>query len=491
MELLLAGFNVDVETLKSLNNGTLDHSRMTPETLSAAYARISRSPKPVNELRALSRSEVEKSRKSNKNIIFKMGHHSVAEHAVFNFDIIGVSRFAIEEVEKFRLCSYTEKSQRYITLDGAYTVPEEIKGSPHEALYVECTKELNNFYQILYEKLKDHVFKKYAELAEDKKNHSLLEGWAKEDARYITPLANTGQLGQTINARNLELLLRRFSSHPLKEVQMLGKYYYDLVEKIAPSIILFHEANEYDQKTYSEVSSYVKPFLQGNTDSNPSENLVTLCEYPHNADNITVAALMHTSAQISFSRCMDIAQKMSDQEKEGVVKTSCKHMAFYDTVLREYEHSNYVYDLIVSAACFGQLKRHRMATLTTQPYDPSLGVTIPPSIKEIGMESSFLDMVHKSAEVYDKIAKDIPHAAPYVLTNAHRRRVLFTANARELYHVARLRDDQHAQWDIREVASVMTEEVRKVAPLTMLLSCGKDKYTERYQEVYGKEPRSI
>jgi len=45
-----------------------------------------------------------------------MGHHSVAEHAVFNLDILGVSRYVMEELEKFRLCAYTEKSQRYITL---------------------------------------------------------------------------------------------------------------------------------------------------------------------------------------------------------------------------------------------------------------------------------------------------------------------------------------------------------------------------------------
>ncbi len=107
MKLFLAGFNVDAQTLKELGGGKLDSRTMTPETISAAYARISRSPKPVNELRETARQEVEKARKSNQNIIFAMGHHSVAEHAVFNFDVLGVSRLAIEEIEKFRLCSYT------------------------------------------------------------------------------------------------------------------------------------------------------------------------------------------------------------------------------------------------------------------------------------------------------------------------------------------------------------------------------------------------
>ena len=45
--------------------------------------------------------EVDRARRSNETIIFKMGHNSVAEHAVFNFDVIGLSRLAIEELERF------------------------------------------------------------------------------------------------------------------------------------------------------------------------------------------------------------------------------------------------------------------------------------------------------------------------------------------------------------------------------------------------------
>ena len=74
----------------------------------------------------VARDEVDAARRSNETIIFGLGHASVAEHAVFNLDILGVSRLAIEEIERMRLCSYTEKSQRYILLDEDFVVPEEI-----------------------------------------------------------------------------------------------------------------------------------------------------------------------------------------------------------------------------------------------------------------------------------------------------------------------------------------------------------------------------
>lgn len=212
MNVFLAGYNLDSEVIEELKKNSPHRDDVTPETLSASYARISRDPRPVNELRAVARAEVERARRSNRNIIFKMGHHSVAEHAVFNFDIIGVSRLALEEIEKFRLCSYTEKSQRYITLKDDFVIPEEVKRAAKKVIFVRTIKAQNELYHKLYQKLRPYFFEKHKDLAGDPKKRYILDGWAKEDARYIVSLATEGQLGMTINARNLEFLIRRFAS---------------------------------------------------------------------------------------------------------------------------------------------------------------------------------------------------------------------------------------------------------------------------------------
>ena len=107
MRIILAGHNVDVEALREFRKNFLEpvanewtqeglgelskeqlqqkagtlgkqaaellaQDNLTPETISAAYARISRDARPVDELRAIARAEVEKARKSNDRIIF--GH---------------------------------------------------------------------------------------------------------------------------------------------------------------------------------------------------------------------------------------------------------------------------------------------------------------------------------------------------------------------------------------------------------------------------------
>lgn len=488
MKVLLAGYNIDTEVINDLVKNSPNRNDVTPEILSASYARISRDPMAINELRKAAREEVEKARRSNKNIIFSMGHHSVAEHAVFNFDIIGISRLAIEELEHHRLCSYTEKSQRYITLGNDFVIPKEIADSKYKDIFITTANLQNEFYHKLYKKLYEYVFKKYADLANDPKKHNLLDGWAKEDARYITSLSIEGQLGLTINARNLELVLRRFASHRFSEVKDLGEELWRLVEKVAPSIILFYKSNDFDEKTYPELKAKVED-LKLDQGWKKEGKEVELINFTHHSDDITTASLIHTSTNLPFKKCLQTAKKMNLDKKLELIKSVFKYMEFYDSTIREFEHVGLTYEIVLSASCFAQLKRHRISTITCQGYNPYLGITIPESIIEIGMKNEFMDVIKKTEDVYYKIEKDLPDTAVYILTNSHRKRILFSCNARELYHISRLREDQHAQWDIRNVTGKMAEEAKKVMPLTMLLAGGKDRYPELYKEVFGCLPK--
>lgn len=486
MHVILAGYNVDREVIEELKKNSPSREDVTPETLSASYARISRDPRPVNELRAAARAEVEKARRSNRNIIFKMGHHSVAEHAVFNFDIIGVSRLAVEEIEKFRLCSYTEKSQRYIALKDDLFIPEEIKSSGKQSVFVRTIKAQNSLYSKLYKKLRAYFFEKNKEAARSSKKHFMLEGWAKEDARYVVSLATKGQLGMTVNARNLEFLIRRFASQKLAELKEFNQKIYALAKEVAPSIILFTEANDFDSKTYPEIEEKAQFFLES---SRKNKELVCLVDFTTEADAKLIASLLHTSSNLPYEECFKKAKNLSLEEKEEFLKSAFKYMEFYDTPLREFEYVNLTYDLIISASCYAQLKRHRMATLTAQKYDPELGVTVPPSIEDIGSKKEFMEMMEETNHVYSLLKENMDQGGEYVLTNAHRRRVLLKVNARELYHISRLREDATAQWDIRRTAGAMSRLAKEVMSLTCLLIGGKDSYSEIYEDIFGKPPQ--
>ncbi len=186
---------------------------------------------------------------------------------------------------------------------------------------------------------------------------------------------------------------------------------------------------------------------------------------------------------------MKKARRLQLGAKRELVEQTFRHMEFYDFPLREFEYPSLTYDLVVSASCFAQLKRHRVATLTVQNYNPGLGVTIPPSVEEIGAKKGFMDIIEETNRVYSLLKEKMEYGTEYVLTNAHRRRVLTKVNARELYHISRLREDATAQWDIRGMSGEMSRLAQEKMPLTCLLLGGKDVYPSLYKRVFGQPPK--
>jgi thymidylate synthase ThyX len=216
---------------------------------------------------------------------------------------------------------------------------------------------------------------------------------------------------------------------------------------------------------------------------------VSLEDFTKGGDDMLVAALMHATSNMSFADCRKTAASMTKPRKTEIIKAACKHMEFYDAMLREFEFSNLTFDLVISASCFAQLKRHRTATITTQDYDPSLGVTVPQAFHETGIAKEFKEILCRTEDLYYEMEPKLGVLAQYILTNAHRRRVLLGVNARELYHISRLREDAHAQWDIMEVSAEMSKLAKKEMPLTFMLIGGKDRYPELYKKVYGVPPK--
>jgi len=198
-----------------------------------------------------------------------------------------------------------------------------------------------------------------------------------------------------------------------------------------------------------------------------------------------VAALLHGASHLPLAGCREIAARMAQEEREALIKTALRQMKAYDAAPREFEHAGFTFELTISATCFAQMKRHRMASITVQEYDPSLGVTVPPAVAAIGMEKAFREICARTEETWEKIRRVAPAAAAYILTNGHRRRIALTVSARELYHLARVRADRHAQWDIRETATQMVAAGREVMPLTLMLAAGKDGFDDLYARVFA------
>lgn len=493
MQVILAGMNIDTGTIEEAcelveqmrdmmpekseaASDFLDKVVWSPESISAAYARISRNPAPAPKLRAIARREIESARKSNRKIIFGLGHSSVAEHAVFNFDILGISRLAMEEIEHHRLCSFTEKSQRYITLDDSFVVPEEIIKCGFGERFLDAARRQYKDYLILYEQLFDLAKGKDSELRGSKGWRTAIEGRAKEDARYLLPLAVPGQLGMTANARNIEKIIGRLKVHPLAELRDFALLLETEVCGIAPSLVKYTEGADNYRKAEEELQILARKLSGREVEAGLEVYSVRLTGCTEGGDDRIAAALLFAHSDMPFESCKETAEAMSSREKGELLALSLHRLQPWDPVSRAFEEVTLSYELVVSASCFAQLKRHRMATLLVQRYDPALGITVPPAVLEAGAEDFFRNSIRPMERLYNDLQSEAAPAADYALTNAHRRRVVFSCNLRELYHLARLRMDKHAQWDIRSIATRMVELACERMPLAAALACGKDSF---------------
>lgn len=484
MRVKLAGFNIDSDILRRLEPGCGPH--LTPETLSAAYARISRSPLAIDQLRKKACQDVEKARKSNQKIIFEMGHHSVAEHAVFNFDIMGVSRLALEEVERFRLASYTEKSQRYVTLEGDLVFPRELRAPGEKRIFQAVVKKQNRFYFRAFLRLKRRLEHRHREMTGSASGQRLLDGWAKEDARYILSLATSGQVGLTVNARSLEHMFRCWRLSPRDEVRRLAGKLHALVLPVAPSLILFPEPSDFDREAFTAIDAhFAAPPHPARSRAGQGLEIVSFTE---NGDDVILASRLGAGGNLDFNRALAQVKKCAPARKRKLLEAFFRKVQFFSAMPREFEMADITFQAVVSASCFAQLKRHRMATLLAGDYAPELGFTLPASILDAGLGKEFRAIIEATDDAHRRLRETSGAAADYVLTNAHRRRVLMKMNLREAYHFVRLRDDAHAQWDIRELAHGLAAQVKRLMPLTAMMLCGKSRFAEEYGSVFSTPP---
>jgi flavin-dependent thymidylate synthase len=464
MKVILAGFNIEADQVRRIRGK--GREVLTPEVISAAYARISRDPRNINTLRKEARKEVVKARKSNERIIFGLGHASVAEHAVFNFDIMGISRLAVEELERFRIASFTEKSQRYIRLERDLVIPQEIRSVKLERDFSRLAKRLHRFYEELLEKILERGGTEEA---------------AREDARYLMPLATSAQLGMTVNARELEYIISKLSAHPLDELRTLARKLSTHTRRVAPSLVRYPEPTDYlldAPSARGEIARLVTPPLPGAAGSAAN---VRLIEVTPDGDTRLAATLVFSSLNVTFGEAYEIAKNLPAAQKRMIVAKTMRSMQSHESVWREFENIHLLFELIVSSSCFAQLKRHRMTTLISQPYDVRLGISVPGSVRTARGVGMLREAAASSERLHRLLERRMTAAACYTLINAHRRRVLLGLNLRELYHFSRLRSDRHAQWEIRRVSDEMCRLAARSLPTGTLLLCGKDTFEERKQ----------
>lgn len=152
--------------------------------------------------------------------IVGMGHHSVIEHAVFTFSVEGVSRALTHQLVRHRVASYSQQSQRYVSMkEPSFVTPHTVQDDP-EALKV-------------FEDTMAEIWAAYGKLES--------MGIPAEDARYLLPNGCTTNITITMNARELlHFFSLRCCNRAQWEIREMADKMLELCREVSP--VIFRDA---------------------------------------------------------------------------------------------------------------------------------------------------------------------------------------------------------------------------------------------------------
>jgi len=430
---------------------------LSPEVVAVAFAKCSRSPEPFDKIAA--ELNADKSRKFHEKWVIGYGHSSVAEHAVLSLAIENISILATKVIEDNRLASYTEKSTRYQLYDKEhYYKPRRILESKFSKTYLETCDFIMNTYTDLFSKMMLFFKKKFPNAKElELKNKTC------DIVRYLLPVASLTNLGMTINARNLEYAIVKLLTHPLEEMQEIGKEIKEAALKVVPTLIKYTQYNKYLGETLNEMEKLAKEKLADKKALN--KDGVTLVEYDSDAENKLVTALLYRFSKLPYNQIKKIVEDMNPDEKVKIIDESLKRLGKFDRPLRELEHISYTFDILIDYGAFRDIQRHRMVTQTNQEFTVEHGYSIPDELIEAGFKDLFVECMEKAKKAFLEISKELPKEAQYVIPLAYKKRVLMKMDLRELFHIIKLRSSKQGHISYRKIAWQMYDAIKEKQPL--------------------------
>ena len=193
---------------------------------------------------------------------------------------------------------------------------------------------------------------------------------------------------------------------------------------------------------------------------------VSLLTYTPEAERVVATAARLCYADVN---CQALAERSNPEDDQRMIE---KVLAIGHHGVLEHAVFSFITEG-VSRALTHQLVRHRVASFAQQSqryvaFDGGFDYETPKAIaSRPEIAARYAQEMERIATLYaDMRAAGIAaEDARFILPNASHSRLIITMNARELRHFFRLRCCNRAQWEIRDLATVMLIEATKVAPV--------------------------
>jgi thymidylate synthase ThyX len=350
-------------------NITLRNAPGVPYDGAIAAARTCYSP------RVIAPAEItEKQRNSIGPLTFDGGHHTVFQHAHFEFGMENISRqFVWSVLHGYPFYNSEQSSQRYVKLREPRAFVPPIDGDALDVYEQEVLRAWDA-YERLSSILKDDAWAilkelRYVRATNTPERLKAVEREAEkkaiETARYVVPIGAFTSMVHTISGLVLHRLHRMLSSGdtPYEARLVIGRMV-DLVNRVDP---LFFEkvgletlqADELPEKNFprprAEGDAFVRDF-----DRRLEGRVSKLRDWSPNAETVVADAVRSTFGLTADELSDDDAIDRVMNPARNKYRVDMLNVSYHSPMMRALHHASYVFEKRLSHTADSQDQRHRM-----------------------------------------------------------------------------------------------------------------------------------
>ncbi len=447
---------------------------------------------------------VQKARVFYDRVLVGYGDDSVAQLGGAHIACEGISNVAVKILEDARIgIAPLEKSTRYVRFDqkdekGDYLFfrEPEIMGSQHRAAYLEVMNLLFETYSRQIEPMNEFVKNSlpieeiqlrhpqtggqlsYQEAQQDER----LKRWAEtayrstvrshtcDVLRYYLPAATLTNAGFFGTGQAFEYLLTKLYSHELTEAKELAVAMHRELNELIPSFVKRAQSSEYIAQTYSAARALTTQVMAESPVRSAAS--VTLIDYDAGGEEKIIAAILYPHSRHPIHQLREVVSRMPQDQRSAILDEFLKRRRHRrDKPGRALEQVYYTFDILGNLGAYRDIQRHRILTQDRQDFTTVHGYETPSEVEGAGFKSDFDHCMEKASQLYEKIHRDFPQEAQYVVPFAYKIRWTMKMNLREAVHIGELRTTPQGHPDYRFIAQEMWRKINDVHPT--LAQCAK------------------
>ena len=459
---------------------TLRSSPRVPYDGAIAAARTCYSP------RVISPAEVtDKQRDAIGPLTFDGGHHTVFQHAHFEFGLENISRqFVWSVLHSYPFYNSEQSSQRYVKLNEPRAFVPPLSGEAAD-VYERAVLRAWDAYADLSALLKDDAWAILKELryvrptntaARLKAVEREAEKKAIETARYVIPIGAFTSMVHTVSGLVLHRLHRMLNAGDTPyEAQMVIGAMIDLVREMDP--LFFEKVGlvTLDRDAMPEMA-FPAPRTSGDAfaaefDRRLGGRVSRLRDWSAGAERIVADALRATfgltTAEMDDAEAIDRVMNPARNK----YRIDMLNVSYHSPMMRALNHANYVFEKRLSHTADSQDQRHRMVPasrpLMTFADTSAPDVITPRLIRQNAAATAVYERAMADAWVAKNrlLALGVPlEHALYILPNAKALRMVESGPFIALQHKWTLRTCFNAQEEIYLASMDEISAVRALHP---------------------------